>query len=83
MPGQFQPSNFCFLPTDPASIGGQKLLHTADINISSCVTSFFRCRVRSEKTGADKPRDLRQASWFGKRKMLFDVVKLKTDSEVA
>lgn len=56
---------FCLL-TDPASIGGQKLLHTADINISSCVTSFFRCRVKSEKTGPDRPRDQRQASWFGK-----------------
>lgn len=57
----------CFLSfkTDPASIGGQRLLHIADINISSCVTSFFRCRVKTEKTG-DKPKDLRQASWFGK-----------------
>ena len=54
-----------YKPEDPASIGGQKLLHTADINISSCVTSFFRCRVRSENTGTDKPKDSRQASWFG------------------
>ncbi|XP_046843104.1 cleavage and polyadenylation specificity factor subunit 1-like [Xenia sp. Carnegie-2017] len=54
-----------YKPEDPASIGGQKLLHTADINIGSCVTSFFRCRVRSEKTGGDKPKDQRQASWFG------------------
>ena len=59
---------------EPASHGGQKLLHTADINISSCVTSFFRCRVKSQKTGNEKAKDLRQASWFGKKKKKINIL---------